>query len=489
MIPQLPRLGDYDVSPVHGFLPTEAPLECLPGSYYAPWEHVISNLQPLILTHRLRHVIDNMSVLDTSLLCSKAEWRRAYSILGFMVHAYIWGGPTPQDRVPPSLSIPFLEACRYFEIPPVATYAGVCLWNWKPVVEGARIDHLEDIFTLHTFTGSMDESWFYLVSVAIEARSGPLIPLMLDAMRAVRSDDSEFVTECLRTLAECIDKLGTMMLRMNEACNPQVFYHTIRPFLAGSKNMAEAGLPNGVIFDTGSPTDAYVQFSGGSNAQSSIIQFFDLILNVNHRATGEGPPAVGSESYSANPPGNNFLQDMRSYMPGQHRRFLEHIARVTNIHSYVEASRDNCALKLAWDACVAMLHHFRSKHMQIVSRYIVVPARDIQSGSVRGESKSPEPRGRRVMNLATASKAESVKKLRGTGGTALIPFLKQARDETGEKAIGPWARRLMGNGPGTQEVAEARLTKVGEHANGGLEVVGLAGVWRVDDSEGGICHW
>ena len=101
-----------------------------------------------------------------------------------------------------------------------------------------------------------------------------------------------------------------------------------------------------------------------------------------------------------------------------------------------------------------------------------------------------------------------MRKLRGTGGTALIPFLKQARDETGEPAIDEWARRLLNNGPGTFGGGSisrsgglgfaaaasgtgqgARLTKMAEHASGEREVVGLAGVWRLDDSEGGICHW
>jgi len=81
------------------------------------------------------------------------------------------------------------------------------------------------------------------------------------------------------------------------------------------------------------------------------------------------------------------------------------------------------------------------------------------------------------------------RKLRGTGGTALIPFLKQARDETGEPAIDAWARRLLNNGPADPTSSVARLTKMGEHASGEMEIVGLAGTWSVDDSEGGICHW
>lgn len=360
------------------------------------------------------------------------------------------------------------------------------LWNWKLIFPEEPVDELENIATLQTFTGSLDESWFYLVSVAIEARGAPIIPMMIDAIAAARRNDAATVTECLRSFAERLDELGSLLQRMYENCDPHVFYHRIRPFLAGSKNMAEAGLPNGVLFDDETGTQGYVQYSGGSNAQSSIIQFFDLVLGIEHRPTGAKPPTDGSNSEGSAPPGpsHNFINDMRTYMPGPHRRFLQHVAKVANIRDFVAARRSNRALTTAFDASLAMLRAFRDKHIQMVSRYIIVKSRESRSHS---RSLSQEQMPRRL-NIATRVGDYGDKKnLRGTGGTALIPFLKQARDETGEPAIDAWARRLLNNGPADAGVA--RLTKLGEHASGEVEIVGLAGTWSVDDSEGGICHW
>jgi indoleamine 2,3-dioxygenase len=97
MLPALPRLSDYEVSPHNGFLPDEVPLDILPDSYYQPWETIVRNFQSLILAKRLRRIVDALPVLDTGLLLTEAEWRRAYSILGFIAHGYIWGGNTPAD--------------------------------------------------------------------------------------------------------------------------------------------------------------------------------------------------------------------------------------------------------------------------------------------------------------------------------------------------------------------------------------------------------
>jgi indoleamine 2,3-dioxygenase len=384
------------------------------------------------------------------------------------------------------------------------------------------IDSLENLFTLHTLTGSLDESWFFLVSAAIEARGAPMIPLMIEAISAARYNDQEAVASALRQFAECLDDLSVLLARMYENCDPQVFYHRIRPMLAGGKNMADAGLPNGVKFDTGSGDDEYVQFSGGSNAQSSIIQFFDIVLGIDHRPTGIKAQPSSSDSDSSlasDSPRNNFIHDMRRYMPGRHRRFLQHVERIANIRPFVEQHTDNAALRVAYDACLAMLRHFRDVHIQMVSRYIIVKSRERQSTEPRSPAASTVrsmPTSKRI-NLATASSSHDtlasagpqaagganadhsrLRKLRGTGGTALIPFLKQARDETGEPAIDAWARRLLNNGPGTVtrydspgavQGVGARLTKMGEHASGEREIVGLAGVWSIDDSEGGICHW
>ncbi|KAF2865534.1 indoleamine 2,3-dioxygenase alpha type [Massariosphaeria phaeospora] len=486
MLPPLPRLSDYGISPQNGFLPAEIPLEVLPDSYYQPWETIVRNFQSLILSKRLRRIVDALPILSTDLLLTEAEWRRAYSVLGFLAHAYVWGGDRPADIVPPSVSIPFLETCRHLELPSVATYAGVCLWNWRPMFTDEPIDTLDNLSTLLTFTGALDESWFYLISVAIEARAGPIVPMMIDAIGAARRGDSNTVINCLRSFAERLDELGSLLERMYESCDPHVFYHRIRPFLAGGKNMADAGLPNGVKFDDGTGNQPYVQFAGGSNAQSSVIQFFDIVLGVEHRPTGEKRSNSSvPEASPVSSPSHNFILEMRKYMPGPHRRFLEHVESVANIRDYVVANRNNRALVTAFDACLAMLRAFRDKHIQMVSRYIIIKSRETRSQS---RSLSPKQASAQRVNIANSLQRGDSKKLRGTGGTALIPFLKQARDETGEPAIDAWARRLLNNGPADID-GVARLGKIGEHTNGEMEIVGLAGTWSVDDSEGGICHW
>jgi indoleamine 2,3-dioxygenase len=109
---------------------------------------------------------------------------------------------------------------------------------------------------------------------------------------------------------------------------------------------------------------------------------------------------------------------MRRYMPGPHARFLELIESTSNIREYAEQHLSP-ELSEAYNVALIELGKFRDIHIQIVTRYIITPSR--KAGS----------RGKPGLNIAIVStNKDSTKGLQGTGGTELLPFLKQSRDET-----------------------------------------------------------
>ncbi|KAI9768112.1 MAG: hypothetical protein M1839_004193 [Geoglossum umbratile] len=491
MLPPIPALEDYDISPQNGFLPMVSPMASLPGSYYAQWETIVANLHALLLTKRIRQVVDALPVLSTERLVSEPEWRRAYVVLTFMANAYIWGGQGPSDRPPACISIPLLNVSDHLEVPPVATYASLCLWNYKLLSPNERIDTPENLSTLNTFTGLPDESWFYLVMVAIEARGAPLIQLMLNAVAAARKENTQAVAQCLCTFAERLKELEILLTRTYKACDPYIFCHRVGPFLAGSKNMGDAGLPEGVIYEDGSGQEKHRQYSGASSVQSSLVQFFDIILGIEQQSSREGrDEGFKTEGDTAPPSNHNSIQEMRSYIPGSHRRFLQHVSTVANIQGYVESRRQEGALCAGFDACVAMLHAFRNKHIQVASRY-VVQLHEVHSSprAMLSDSSPPPTSVAAITDAIRGARHDSKptnKKVGQTGGKALMPFLQQAREETGEPTIDAWMRRLSGNEP---HEPWARLSKTDEHTKGEGEAVGLASIWATDSNEGGLCRW
>lgn len=85
----------YDVSLRVGFLPEQTPCDALSDPYYAPWQDIAKNLQNLLMCRRLRTMVDNLPVLACDRIQTTAQLRKAYSILSFICHAYIWGEESP----------------------------------------------------------------------------------------------------------------------------------------------------------------------------------------------------------------------------------------------------------------------------------------------------------------------------------------------------------------------------------------------------------
>lgn len=437
MLPQLSLdLAAFDISLHNGFLPTDSPLTHLEDSYYQPWEDLIHELPSLISTRQVRAKVNEIPLLATTQLLREPQWQRAYMILSFLTHAYIWSGSSPSQTLASQIAIPFLAVADHFDLPTTASYSATCLWNYAPLAPDSDLSLPENLWCLTTFTGTKDEEWFYLISVAMEARGGRIVKELLAALDAARDDKIAVVATALMDFAETIKELGMLLARMYEHCDPYVFYYDIRPMLAGSKNMAHAGLPKGVWYDEGDGKGQWREYSGGSNAQSSLLQFFDVVLGVEHKATGEA---------TANEPKKKekqhaFLQEMRRYMPSGHARFLSHLSTQPSLRNFVIKQPVDSPVTLAYNAAVTQFGLFRDIHIQIVTRYIILP------------SKNPrrQPLAEMGVNLATASLVKTgvdVEKpdmtngdgitleLHGTGGTALIPFLRQTRDETKEAAM------------------------------------------------------
>ncbi|QSZ30246.1 hypothetical protein DSL72_004768 [Monilinia vaccinii-corymbosi] len=415
------NLSEFGVSTKSGFLPNVVPLPRLDA--FSAWEDLVDDIPDLLKEGSFRHHADALPVLDTLYLQTEDEWRRAYHLLSFMANSYIWGGKRPSEILPPQISKPFIVVASHLGLPPAATYAAFNLWNFtstSPTLDFTDLDHLS---CYHTFTNTPSETWFYLISVAIEARGAGVIPHMITAMNAVRANEPSILVSCLDEFSDCIEDCGRLLKRMHEQCDPEVFFHVIRPFLAGSKNMSAAGLPRGVFYDEGEGKGEWRQYSGGSNAQSSLIQFWDAVLGINHVPTN----SMGKPPTEVMPPkkagGQCFLSESRNYMPGSHRAFLNHISGVSPIYNYVRRSACPFEVTSAYKHAVERIAEFRDIHIQIVTRYIINPSQK----SIINEKVE--------LNIAVATAKKGGKDATGTGGTQLIPFLKQTRDETREMAV------------------------------------------------------
>lgn len=384
------ELEQYHVSLVTGFLPDAPPISRLPA-YFDPWEDLVCRVPLLLKEKRFRDEVDSslpLVIVSDTHLPTERHWNRASAVMTYLSQAYLWqeGEEGAVSILPKQLAIPWWEVSHRLGIPPVASYGPVVLWNWKlkdpdqPIV----LDNLSGDLL---YTGTADEEWFYLVSAATELSAAPGIVQTHQCLEMVGKDNTTEVIKCLEAIAVCISDMLIVLEEMYSTNNPDVFYNVVRPFLAGTKNMK--AFSEGLIYE-GISTEP-MAFGGPSAAQSSTLQVFDILLGVEHQGIVK-----------------EFLDAQKWHMPRPHRQFLLALSLKPSLKQYVLKNKSNEHLVKGYNDCIHALTEFRSKHVIMVTRFIVTPSR--RSGHANKEDGT----------LAT----------RGTGGSDFMVLLKSSRDET-----------------------------------------------------------
>lgn len=256
------------------------------------------------------------------------------------------------------------------------------------------------------------------------------------------------VVNSLLSVAEAIKNMLDSLTAMREGCDPFIFFHRVRPFLAAWKS--NPAVPDGVRYigvrekwedratiapetavkesdgDGGKSqsTDSdsrfpFQQFSGGSAAQSSLLPFLDICLGVDH------------SEHEASARSNLYLHSMRQYMIPEHREFLVHVQSFARLRVFVlacEATRSAPssaavlptldALQDAYNSCLTYLTEFRTLHIGIAMQYISSQQALARSG-----------------NLVVPASLHGAAGGKGTGGTNLMEFLRPIRDEVRNTVI------------------------------------------------------
>ena len=363
------------------FLPEYDPLSALPAPYRV-WDDTARDLPKLLASGTVRPVLDAMPVLDPApLLGDPAAAERAMLLLSYFGHAYVWGETEPAKRIPAPVAVPWHAVARRLGRPPVLSYASYALHNWRRLDKNSPIA-LGNLALLQNFLGGVDEEWFILVHVDIEAKAGPAMEALMAAQRAVERDDARSVSAKLETIRDTLGRMYTVLLRMPERCDPYIYYQRVRPYIHGWKD--HPALPDGVIYEglseyAGKPQ----QFRGETGAQSSIIPALDAGLGVRHP---DSPLSI-------------YLREMRSYMPPADRAFLEELERGPSIREYARKHPD---LHDAYNDSLKQMERFRALHRGYAATYIMQ----------QHERSAANPTGV------------------GTGGTPFMQYLEEHRQTT-----------------------------------------------------------
>lgn len=379
------KLADYGLSRDRGFLSSFDPANVTLPEFLHPVRDVALALPRILPTGRVRAHLESLPQLDlTDFLATatEAEQRIAMLHYSFMVQSYVWGEPEAPKSLPACLAVPIWQIGKAIGQPPLLPYSSYTLENWGRFDPAGPID-LSNIYTIQHFDGGLDEAWFILVDVAIEARAGELLEEATQLIDHLQAADEARIESSLRAMSTAWDDINAIFDRMPDQCDPYVYFHRVRPWIHGWKDNPALG--DGLVYEGVAETLGAPQaFRGQTGSQSSIVPAMDALLSVGHAAD----------------PLRTFLDELHAYRPPTHRRFIEDLRANSSLRAFIEGA-GNKALTELYNESVMKLARFRTRHLEYAASYI-------NKQSKGGAGNDPDV---------------------GTGGTPFMKYLKKHRDE------------------------------------------------------------
>lgn len=263
------------------------------------------------------------------------ELRLYYVRVGFLASAYINQVSQPKvGGLPPNLAVPLCKACALLRRPPILSYDGYALYNWKRFDPNGPIA-LGNIDTLQNFVHLYDEHWFILVHVEIEAIAAEILAAIDRAGRGLRERNSEVVNGALRDIAAAVRKQIGVLQRIPEKMDPALYHRTFRPYIRFFENVVYEGVVH-----------APLNFRGETGAQSSIIPTLVAFMKIPHRQSVL----------------TDHLNEMRNFMPPAHRQLIADVEAMASPREFADSD--------AYNEVLEAMAAFREMHFGWAQEYI-----------------------------------------------------------------------------------------------------------------------
>lgn len=348
------------------------PLRSLPPGFEG-WDRAAEELTKRLVGGSVRSWLATLPELSVEPLKSPGEMERAMLLLSYFGHAWVWGERDVGRSIPRGIAAPWHAMAAKLGRPPVLSYASHALNNWRRLDPASPIA-LCNVVRLMNFYGGLDEEWFVLVHIAIEANAGPALMAGVRLQAAVEDRNERAVIGALHDLAVGTRTLTATLARMTERCDPYIYFKRVRPFIFGWHS--NPALPEGMTYEGVEEWQGRPQsFRGETGAQSAIIPALDAVLGL----AFSGPAEF-----------TKHLAELRDYIPVNHRAFLaalEAADREAPVRGFIRArARSLPQLAASYDDAILALHEFRGLHLSLANSFIArqqqaLPSNPIQTGT------------------------------------------------------------------------------------------------------------
>jgi indoleamine 2,3-dioxygenase len=334
-----------------GFLPEEDPVTAFsPDSEFSVLDEIGRDLPSLLLDPGFRQYARTFKIPLWPEKRARAEdmaqLRLYYVRVGFLASAYVnQVGEEPAKVLPANLAVPLYRACKMLNRPPILSYDGYALYNWKRFRKDGPIA-LGNIDTIQNFVHLYDEHWFILVHVEIEAIAARILDAIASVQMAFRTNDPSIVDRALWAIAGAVNDEIRVLRRIPEKMNPALYYKTFRPYIRFFEDVFYEGLEQAAADSVSDAPVVHMNFRGETGAQSSIMPALVAFMKIPHK------PSMLTD----------HLADMRNYMPPQHRQVIAAVEAMPSVR--------DVANRNAYNAILDAMAEFRTIHYGWAQEYI-----------------------------------------------------------------------------------------------------------------------
>ena len=189
------KLEDYDVSAERGFLtPYDMEAVTLPNEFAAIVD-AKRLMSGWMTTGRCRTFMNALPEIDMDQHLSNlsdAQLRMLMVHYSFIVQGYVWGETEAAKVLPRNLAVPYAKLAEKIGQYPLLPYSSYTLDNWVKLDPAGPVC-VENIRTIQNFYGGVDENWFIMIHVEIEAKAGAALATIPDLIEAVETKDADAV--------------------------------------------------------------------------------------------------------------------------------------------------------------------------------------------------------------------------------------------------------------------------------------------------------
>jgi hypothetical protein len=278
-----------------------------------------------------------------------------YNTFTFICQKYVRGCGKENivNVIPYEIGLIWYQSALQIGTYPSTTYSALILNNWN----FNNNCNLENLTVHYNLSGTDDESWFYKIHIAIEAKGAEMLKRILNLNTLTTKED---LISFMDDFSKNLKQIRIIIQKIFINCKKEIFFNVIRLFLQGYDNNGGLNIEE---------TDITINYVGGSGAQSTYMHIPSIICGIDYDSDHI----------------KDFFTKSKNLMPEKHRQFLEYLESKPNL-KYITTQFNDPEVNESYNNLRESYYNFRLSHYKVVQEYVHSFIQKINDAKIKNDT-------------------------------------------------------------------------------------------------------